>query len=77
MANLLLTGLESAALPMLNWKHIYLFGKIQTSQIGGQLDSDTTPYKLSECSLVNFTCKPSSEEVFRIKFQWNPGLFST
>ena len=32
-------------------EHIYLFGQIQTSQTGIQTYSDTSPYKVSECSL--------------------------
>ena len=47
-----LTGFDSAALFMFNQQQIYLFGQIQTSQTGGQLHSDTSPYKVSECSLV-------------------------
>ena len=46
-----LTGFDSAALLMFNQQQIYLFGWIQISQIGGQLYSDTSPYKVSECSL--------------------------
>ena len=34
---------------MLNEQEIYLLGQIQTSQTGGQLYSDTSPY--GECSL--------------------------
>ena len=32
---------------MLNKQQIYLFGQIQTSQTGGQLYSDDSPYKVS------------------------------
>ena len=39
---------------MFNSQHIYSFGKIQTSQTGGQLYSDTSPYEVSECSLALF-----------------------
>ena len=46
-----LTGQDSAALVMLNQIEIYNFGQIQTSQTGGQLYSDTSPYEVSECSL--------------------------
>ena len=51
------TGLDSAALLMLNEQHIYLFGQIQTSQIGGQLYSDTSPYKVIEflCPILHQT----------------------
>ena len=42
-----LTGLDSAALLMFN-QQIYLFGQIETSQVGGQPHSDTSPYKVSE-----------------------------
>ena len=35
---------------MFNQQQIYLFGQIQISQTGGQLHSDTSPYKVSECS---------------------------
>ena len=34
------------------YQHIYLFGWIQTYQRDGQLYSDTSPYKVSECSSV-------------------------
>ena len=40
--------LDSAALLILNWNKLYLFGQIQTSQTGGRLYSDTSPY--GECS---------------------------
>ena len=43
---------DSAALLMLNEQQFYVFGKIQTSQIGGQLYSDTSPY--GKCSLVPY-----------------------
>ena len=46
-----LTGLDSNALLMFNQQQINLFSQIQTSQTGGQLYSDTSPYKVSECSL--------------------------
>ena len=36
----------------LNLIQIYKFGWIQTSQTGGQQYSDTSPYKVSECSLT-------------------------
>ena len=45
------TGLDSAALFMLNYMQIYKFGRTQTSQTGGQPCSDTSPFKVSECSL--------------------------
>ena len=45
-----LFSLDSAALLMLNLHRLYLFGWIKTSQTGGQLFSDTSPY--NECSLV-------------------------
>ena len=35
---------DSAALLMMNEQQFYLFGKIQTSQTGGQPYSDTSPY---------------------------------
>ena len=41
--------LHSAALFMLYWHHLSLFGQIQSSQPWGQLYSDTSPY--GECSL--------------------------
>ena len=41
--------LDLAALLMLNEQQLYLLGKIQSSQTGGQTDSDTSPY--GECSL--------------------------
>ena len=50
-----LTGLDSAALLILNKIQIYKFGWIQTSQTGGQLYSDTSPYEVSECFLLNQT----------------------
>ena len=34
-------------------QQIYFFGQIQTSQTGGHLYSDTTPFEVSECSLVS------------------------
>ena len=40
--------LYSAALLLLNEQQLYLFGQILTSQTGGQLYSDTSPY--GECS---------------------------
>ena len=36
---------------MLNLIDIYKFGRIQTSQTGGQPYSDTSHYEVSECSL--------------------------
>ena len=36
---------------MLKYIEIYKFGRIQTSETGGQLYSDTSPYKVSVCSL--------------------------
>ena len=36
---------------MLNQQQIYLFGQIQTSQTGGPLYSDTSPYR--ECANEN------------------------
>ena len=47
-----LIRLDSAALLYSNDQQIYLFGQIQTSQTRGQLYSDTSPYEVSECSLV-------------------------
>ena len=47
-----LTGYDSAALFGFNSQHIYLFGQIKTSQTGGQLYSDTSPFEVSECSLA-------------------------
>ena len=41
------TGLDSAALLMLNKIHIYKFSRIQTSQTGGRPYSDTSPYKVT------------------------------
>ena len=41
-----LSGKDSAALLMLNEVEIYKFGQIQTSQRGGQLYCDTSPYKV-------------------------------
>ena len=46
-----LTGLASAALLMLNYIEINKFGRIQTIQAGGQPHSDTSIYKVNECSL--------------------------
>ena len=46
-----LTSYDSAALLVLIQLEVYKFGRIQTSQKGGQLYSDTSPYKGSECSL--------------------------
>ena len=50
MADLRFIFLDSAALLMLNYQHIYLFGRVQTSQTGGQPYSDNSPY--GECSLL-------------------------
>ena len=44
---------------MLNLKHIYSFGRILTSQSGGQPYTNTSPYKVSECSLICVMCKKS------------------
>ena len=44
--------LDLAALLLLNFKHIHLFGSIQTSQTGGQHTVIRFPYEVSECSLV-------------------------
>ena len=46
--------LDSAALQMLNEQQFYLFSQIQTSQTGGHLYTDTSPYKASECSLYRY-----------------------
>ena len=43
-----LSGLDSAALLMLNQQQIYLFGQIKSSQTGGQQYSDTSPYEVCE-----------------------------
>ena len=40
--------LDSAALLMWNYKQIYLFGKIQTSQTGSQPYSNTSPWKVNK-----------------------------
>ena len=37
---------------MFNYQKLYLFGRIQTSQTGGQMYSDTSAYNVSECSLL-------------------------
>ena len=56
-------GLESTSLPMLNLMQIYKFGKIQTSQTGGHQYSDTSPYKVCECSMpVGIVCATTSNE---------------
>ena len=47
-----LTGFDSAVLLKRNYKQICLFGQILTGQTGGQLYSDISPYKVSECSLL-------------------------
>ena len=36
--------IDSAALLKLNFQQFYLIGQIQTSQTGGQPNSDTSPY---------------------------------
>ena len=41
---------DSAALLMLSWQHIYLFGQVQTSQTGDQPNNEISPY--GECSLT-------------------------
>ena len=48
---------------MFNSQHIYLFGQIQTSQSGGKLDSYTSPYEVSECSLTRYTSTCMSKSV--------------
>ena len=40
---------------VLNLKEIYKFGRIQTSQTGGGLFSDTSPFEVSEFSLLSPT----------------------
>ena len=45
-----LNGLNSAALVMFNQQLIYLFG--QATQTGGQLYSETSPYEVSVCYLM-------------------------
>ena len=57
-----LTSLDSAALLMFNQQQIYLFGQIQTSQTG-QPNKDTSPYEVSECSLL----QPSSGFYFVVR----------
>ena len=47
--------LNSNCLLMFNCQDIYSFGCIQTSQTGGQLYSNTSPYAVSDYSLVK--CK--------------------
>ena len=42
---------------MLNYQQIHLFGWIQTSQIVGQLYSNTSPY---EVSILYPTCKETN-----------------
>ena len=54
------TCLDSAALFMLNWKWINLFGRIQTSQTGYQPYSDTSPNIVSEYSLLIHSDSPMS-----------------
>ena len=44
------------ALQCKNYTHIYLFGWIQTSQPGCQSYNDTSPYKVSECSVMQNKC---------------------
>ena len=51
------TCLDSAALFMLNYQQIHLFGWIQTSQTVGQLYSNTSPY---EVSILYPTCKETN-----------------
>ena len=48
---------------MFNSQHIHLFGQIQTSQAGGQLYSDTSPYEVSECSLYNATADTGNQRM--------------
>ena len=47
-----LTGLDSDALLMFNQQQIYLWWPNPNSQTGGQLYSDTSSYKIIECSLI-------------------------
>ena len=44
LADLLFILFHLPALLSLNERQFYLFGKIQTSQTGGQLYSDTSPH---------------------------------
>ena len=50
-----LTGWDSAACLFKLDTFLHKFGQIQTSQTGGQLYSDTSPYKVSECSLIEMS----------------------
>ena len=47
-----LTGWDSSALLIFNQQQINFFGQFQTSQTEGQPYSDTSPYKVNECSLL-------------------------
>ena len=51
-----LTGLDLTKQLNLLIVFIWQKGWIQTSQIGGQPHSDTSPCKVSECSLVGLSC---------------------
>ena len=55
-----LIGLDSAVLLNWNYKQICLFGQILTGQRGGQLYSDISPYKVTECSLRQSLFRPIS-----------------
>ena len=46
------TPAASAVLLNWNYEQICLFGQILTGHTGGQLYSDISPYKVSECSLL-------------------------
>ena len=47
-----LTGLDLAVLLYWNYQQIYLFGQILTGQTRGQPYSDTSLYKVRECSYL-------------------------
>ena len=50
-----MTGLDSAALLMINQQQIYLFSQNQTSHIGDHTYSGTSPDEVSECFLFRYT----------------------
>ena len=72
--------MDSAAMLMLNWQQLYLFGQIQTSQTGGQPYNDTSPYgqyslghhllwpgSQNDRSVFNFICLPKDSMVQSLK----------
>ena len=54
-ADLLFDWFGFSCFAVLNYQQSYWFGQTQTSQTGGQLYSDTSPYKAIKFSLLNYS----------------------